>query len=81
MISHYKTVSIVYGGNARIYAEKLNDRIVDLSETDRYPIRSKIIMENILTQELLSEVINLFKQSELCVAFLTADDTAMLKRA
>ena len=74
MISHYKTVSIVYGGNARIYAEKLNDRIVDLSETDRYPIRSRIIMENILTQELLSEVINLFKQSELCVAFLTADD-------
>ena len=39
MISHYKTVSIVYGGNARIYAEKLNG-----------------------------------------VAFLTADDTAMLKR-
>lgn len=74
MISQYKTVSIVYGGKGRLYAEKLNNRITELSEKERYPIQSKIIMENILTKELLSDVIGLFKQSEICVAFLTADD-------
>ena len=75
MVFQYKTVSIIYGGKARSYAERLNDRIIELSEVDRYPIRSKIIMENILTKELLADVISLFKKSEFCVVFLTADDT------
>lgn len=52
----------------------LNKTIVRTSDEQRYPICSKLIMETILTKELLSEVIALFKESEFCVAFLTADD-------
>ena len=74
MISKYKTVSIIYGGSGRRYAELLNESIVRVSDEQRYPICSKLIMETILTKELLSDVIALFKESEFCVAFLTADD-------
>ena len=77
MISKYKTVSIIYGGSGRGYAELLNEKISKVSEKQRYPICSKLIMETILTKELLSDVINLFKESEFCVAFLTADDVVM----
>ena len=52
----------------------LNKTIIRTSDEQRYPICSKLIMETILTKELLSEVIALFKESEFCVAFLTADD-------
>lgn len=74
MILPYKTVSIIYGGNGKKYAEKLNDRIIKLSQEDRYPIQSQIVMESFLTEELLADVVGLFKKSELCVVFLTADD-------
>lgn len=74
MISKYKIVSIIYGGSGRRYAELLNKTIIRTSDEQRYPICSKLIMETILTKELLSEVIALFKESEFCVAFLTADD-------
>lgn len=74
MIRKYKTVSIVYGGTGKQYASELNERITLLAETERYPITSKLIMESILTQELLTGVMDLFRESEFCVAFLTADD-------
>lgn len=74
MITKYKTISIIYGGTGKQYAAELNERITRLSETERYPISSKLIMESILTQELLTGVMDLFRESEFCVAFLTADD-------
>lgn len=74
MIRKYKTVSIIYGGSGRKYADVLNSKIESFSEIERYPLSSKIIMDSILTTELLSNVISLFKESEFCVAFLTADD-------
>lgn len=77
MIRKYKTVSIVYGGTGKQYASELNERITTLAETERYPITSKLIMESILTQELLTGVMDLFRESEFCVAFLTADDCSV----
>lgn len=74
MIQKYKIVSVVYGGTGKQYVAELNERITRLSETERYPISSKLIMESILTQELLTGVMDLFRESEFCVAFLTADD-------
>ncbi len=74
MLQKYKTVSIVYGGSGKKYASTLNDKIKQVSVKERYPICSKLIMETILTQELLNGVINLFKESQVCVIFLTADD-------
>lgn len=74
MINKYQNVSIVYGGKGQAYAEILKNKIDYLAETERYPLSATIIMESILTKELLSEVVKLFKESEWCVIFLTADD-------
>ncbi len=74
MIEKYKTVSIIYGGTGKKYAQDLHQKIAEISKIKRYPINSKLILESILTQELLSGVINLIKDSDVCVAFLTADD-------
>lgn len=77
MIQRYKDVSIIYGGSGREYAEALNDRILTLSEEEHYPIKATMINERILTRELLSDVIALFKESEFCVAFLTEEDCSL----
>lgn len=74
MIQKYKKVSIIYGGEGKKYAEILDSRINELACKERYPLCSSIIMESVMTRELLSDVIDLFKQSEFCVVFLTADD-------
>ena len=74
MIQKYKTVSIIYGGSGKKYAAEFNDKISKLAEQERYPITVKLILERILTQELLTGVMNLFRESEVCVTFLTADD-------
>lgn len=74
MIHRYKDVSIIYGGRGRRYAEALNERLTKISTDERYPIRATIINETILTCELLADVMKLFKESEFCVAFLTAED-------
>lgn len=74
MIHRYKEVSIIYGGRGRRYAEALSDKITKISTEDRYPIHATIINERILTRELLTDVMRLFKESEFCVTFLTKED-------
>lgn len=74
MIHSYKRVAIVYGGSGRRYAEALVERICDLAEKERYPLKPNVVLDNLLTGELLSDVAALFSESEFCVAFLTADD-------
>lgn len=74
MISKYVDVSIIYGGTGRKYAAMLKKRIDELAENERYPVSACIIMESILTRDLLSDVMRIFRDSEICVAFLTPDD-------
>jgi len=74
MIQKYKTVSIIYGGSGKKYAAEFSDKITNLAEQERYPISVKLILERILTRELLTGVMNQFRESEVCVTFLTADD-------
>lgn len=78
MIHKYKNVSIIYGGKGREYADRLNNRICDIAEKERYPISTSIIMERVLTAELLNEVMDLFKKSDYCVTFLTLDDVCLI---
>ena len=77
MISKYKVVSIIYGGEGKTYADKLYKTIEEVSKKKRYPVKAKCVMEKILTDELLGQVVNLFKDSEFCVIFLTQDDIVM----
>lgn len=53
MIHKYKTISIIYGGSGKKYAETLSERLFRMSEKGRFPINVKIIMENILIGDLL----------------------------
>lgn len=78
MIQKYKDVSIIYGGSGRRYAEALNDKLSKISKEERYPIQATIINEKILTRELLTDVMHLFKESEFCVTFLTKEDCCMV---
>ncbi len=77
MIKKYKTVSIVYGSSGRVYAEKLNAKIENLQSELRYPIQSKIVMESILTRDILSSVTSLFRDTQICITILTADDVCL----
>jgi len=74
MIEKYCDIAIIYGGSGKEYAEALNKRICEASRKERFPLKAHVIMEKILTEELLSGVIDLFRESEFCVIFLTADD-------
>ena len=74
MLKRYQMVSIVYGGSGAAYAKELHDRISHRSEADRYPIASCIVMERILTGDLLKNITALFTQTQFCLAILTADD-------
>lgn len=74
MLKKYKLVSIIYGGSGTKYAEEMNALIQRRSEEQRYPITSKIVMESVLTGDLLTSITDLFTQTEYCLAFLTADD-------
>ena len=74
MLKRYKLVSVVYGGSGSRYAGEFHSLITKRSEEERYPIATKIVMENVLTGDLLNSITSLFTQTEFCVAFLTADD-------
>lgn len=74
MLKKYKLVSIIYGGSGTKYAQEMNELILRRSEEQRYPITSKIVMESVLTGDLLTSITDLFTQTEYCLAFLTADD-------
>lgn len=74
MIENYKKISIIYGGSGGEYAKTLNDMINEFEKENRYPISSRIVMEQILTGDILSQVTALFKETEICIAILTAED-------
>ena len=74
MLKRYKILSIVYGGSGAKYADEMNALITRRSAEERYPISTKIVMENILTGDLLTNITELFTQTEFCLTFLTADD-------
>lgn len=74
MLKRYKLISIIYGGSGATYAAAMNDLIMQRSEGERYPITSKIVMESVLTGDLLTNITNLFRETEYCLTFLTADD-------
>ena len=73
MLKQYKLVSIIYGGSGTKYAKEMNALIQRRSEDMRYPITSKIVMESVLTGDLLTSITDLFTQTEYCLAFLTSD--------
>ena len=74
MIHRYKIISIIYGGSGKTHAKAFNKRITKIASDERYPISTTLIMENILTSELFNDVMDLFRTSEFCIAFLTAND-------
>lgn len=79
MLKQYKLVSIIYGGSGARYADEMNRLILQRSEAERYPITSKIVMESVLTGDLLNSITDLFTKTEYCLAFLTADDCCLCR--
>jgi hypothetical protein len=77
MLKQYKLVSIIYGGSGAKYAQEMNDLILSRSENERYPITSKIVMESVLTGDLLTNITEMFAKTEYCLSFLTADDCCL----
>ena len=77
MLKRYNLVSIIYGGSGAAYAKQIHEMILNRSEQERYPIAAKIVMESVLTGDLLNSITQLFTQTEICLAFLTADDCCL----
>ncbi len=77
MLRRYKTISIIYGGSGAEHAQKFKDMVWQCAKVERYPLRPVIVMDKILTGELFSKVTGLFRESEFCVALLTADDCCL----
>ena len=77
MLRGYQNVAIIYGGTGKSYAAALHQRITQVSRQQRYPLSASIVLERILTRELLADVMALFRDSAFCVAFLTADDRCL----
>ncbi len=77
MLRGYQNVAIIYGGTGKSYAAALHQRITQVSRQQRYPLSASIVLERILTRELLADVMVLFRDSAFCVAFLTADDRCL----
>lgn len=74
MIRKYKKIALIYGRSGREHAAELHKRIETLASEKRYPIQSFIVMERILTTDVLNDVTALFRESEMSIAILTADD-------
>lgn len=81
MLKRYNLVSIVYGGSGAAYAKQMHDLILRRSERERYPIAAKIVLESVLTGDLLTSITQLFTQTEICLTFLTADDCCVSENA
>lgn len=77
MLKRYNLVSIVYGGSGAAYAKQIHDLIRCRSEQERYPIAAKIVLESVLTGDLLTSITKLFAETEICLTFLTADDCCL----
>lgn len=39
MLTSYKKISVIYGGNGRKYASQIKDKLQDLHEKEFYPIK------------------------------------------
>jgi len=74
MIKRYRRIAIIYGGSGKVYAAELDRRIRELSQGKRYPFSCNIVMESILTDDILNSVCDIIRRSDICIAILTADD-------
>ena len=56
----------------------MSERFNKTSTDERYPIQATIMNQRILTRKLLTDVMQLFKESKFCVTFLTKEDCCLV---
>ncbi len=74
MLHGYSKISIVYGGSGKQYASRIEDELNKLHTQQRVPIRVKCINSEWVSHNVLSDVVNALKSSDLVYIVLTLDD-------
>lgn len=74
MIHRPKLICVIYGGSGRNYARRVAERLQAEEDRNRTPVSGKLILEEILSGDLVGGLVELIKDSDLFVIFLTAED-------
>ncbi len=74
MLHGYSKISIIYGGSGKTYASRMESELNRLHTQERVPIRVKCINSEWISHNVLSDVINALKSSDLVYIVLTLDD-------
>ncbi len=74
MIQRPKQICLIYGGSGKHYAQIVAERIEREEEADRIPITVKLILEQILTGDMVGGLMDIVHDSDLFVIFMTAED-------
>ena len=74
MIHRPKLVCVIYGGAGKVYARRLAERLAAEEEESHTPVRVKLILEEILSGDMVGSLVDLIKGSDMFVIFLTAED-------
>jgi len=74
MIQKPKQVCLIYGGAGKRYAHAIAERIQHEECETRTPITATLILEQILTGDLVGGLMHIVRNSDLFIIFLTAED-------
>ncbi len=81
MLTSYKKISVIYGGNGRKYASQIKDKLQDLHEKEFYPIKIEDLNTDWVGHDVLGTVVKTIRNSDLIYIVFTLDDIGASKRA
>lgn len=80
MLTSYKKISVIYGGNGRKYASQIKDKLQDLHEKEFYPIKIEDLNTDWVGHDVLGTVVKTIRNSDLIYIVFTLDDIGASKR-
>ena len=74
MIKRSESITIIYGGRAKAYANKIKDMLNLEKKKHSYGINVEILLERVINLDVLAEVLDIVKKTKLAIIFLSKDD-------
>lgn len=71
MLTSYKKISVIYGGNGRKYASQIKDKLQDLHEKEFYPIKIEDLNTDWVGHDVLGTVVKTIRNSDLIYIVFT----------
>lgn len=80
MLSSYKKISIIYGGEGRSYASKIKEELERLHHEEKYPLFVNDLNTEWVGHDILGDVVKAIKNSDLIFIVFTLDDIGASKK-